>query len=126
MASPTRLSLQVGHFYPVALALSVAAMVAFQNGRAPLGGCLLAVAAVMRVSPGVLVVQLLARRRWRDAAWTAGAAAAFFALGIAVFGAETSGIFLREQVPRIVSGETMPPLGASPTRITDHISLSAL
>jgi hypothetical protein len=72
----------------------------------------------------VLVVQLLARRRWRDAAWTTGAAAAFFALGIAVFGAETTGIFLREQVPRIVSGETMPPLAASRTRIADNLSLS--
>src|SRR4030095_7932643 len=93
MASPTRLSLQFAHFYPCAPALSVSAMVAFQNGRAPLGGCLLAVATVLRVSPGVLVVQLLARRRGRDAAWTAGAAAAVFALGIAVVGRGASGTF---------------------------------
>jgi hypothetical protein len=124
VASPTRLSLQFGHVYPAALALSVAAMVAFRDGRAPLGGCLLAFATVVRLSPGVLVLQMLARRRWRDAAYTAGAAVGLFVLGIAVFGAHTSEIFLREQVPRLVSGEATPPLTASVLRIAENLSLS--
>lgn len=126
LATPTRLSLQFGHFYPLALALGVGAMLAFATGRFGRGGVALAFAAVVRISPALLAVHLVAARRWRALAWTALGAAALVAATLLAFGTEVSRKFVLEQVPRLARSEATPPLEASRLRIADNLSVSGL
>jgi hypothetical protein len=70
---PTMLGLQFGQFHVASLLLSVAAMILFEERRPAMGGALLAVATVSKLSPAFLLVFLLARRRWREVVWTLGA-----------------------------------------------------
>ena len=87
------------------LLLSIAAMISFEERRPALGGGLLAVAIVSKLSPAFLLVYLLARRRWREVAWTLGACAVFSGVALAVLGWAPFESFLSYQLPRIQSGE---------------------
>ena len=102
---PTMLGLQFGQFHVATLLLSIAAMISFEERRPAVGGVLLAVAIVSKLSPAFLVVYLLARRRWREVAWTLGACAAFSGVALAVLGWAPFEAFLSYQLPRIQSGE---------------------
>ena len=102
---PTMLGLQFGQFHVATLLLSVAAMICFEERRPALGGGLLAVATVSKLSPAFLLVYLLARRRWRDVAWTLGACALFSLVALAFLGWAPFEAFLSYQLPRIQSGE---------------------
>ena len=102
---PTMLGLQFGQFHVASLLLAVAAMICFEERRPAPGGALLAVATVSKLSPVFLLVYLLARRRWREVAWTIGACAVFSLLGLAILGWAPFEAFLRYQLPRIQSGE---------------------
>lgn len=102
---PTMLGLQFGQFHVATLLLSVAAMICFEERRPALGGGLLAVAIVSKLSPAFLLVYLLARRRWRELAWTLGACAVFSLVALALLGWAPFDAFLSYQLPRIQSGE---------------------
>jgi alpha-1,2-mannosyltransferase len=102
---PTMLGLQFGQFHVATLLLSVAAMILFEERRHATGGALLAVATVSKLFPAYLLVYLLARRRWREVAWTVAGCAVFSLLGIAVLGWTPFGAFLGYQLPRIHTGE---------------------
>ena len=104
LAFPTGLELQFGQFHGPAVALAVGGMIAFESRRAPLGGALLAAAILAKVFPALLLVTLLARRRWRDLAWTAGFGVAFCALAWAVLGTAPFSAFLDYQLPRLATG----------------------
>ena len=62
-------------------------------------------AIVSKLSPAFLLVYLLARRRWREVAWTLGACAVFSLVALAVLGWAPFEAFLSYQLPRIQSGE---------------------
>ncbi len=102
---PTMLGLQFGQFHVATLLLSVAAMICFEERRPAVGGALLAVATVSKLFPAFLLVYLLARRRWREVAWTLGACVAFSLVGLAVLGWSPFQAFLQYQLPRIHTGE---------------------
>ncbi len=102
---PTMLGLQFGQFHVAMLLLSVAAMICFEERHPAVGGALLAVATVSKLSPAILLVYLLARRRWRDVAWTLGACAVFSLVALAFLGWAPFEAFLSYQLPRIQSGE---------------------
>jgi len=102
---PTMLGLQFGQFHVATLLLSVAAMICFEERRPAVGGGLLAVAIVSKLSPAFLLVYLIARRRWREVVWTLGACAAFALVGLAFLGSAPFEAFLSYQLPRIQSGE---------------------
>jgi hypothetical protein len=102
---PTMLGLQFGQFHVATLLLSVAAMICFEERRPAVGGALLAVATVSKLFPAFLLVHLLARRRWREVAWTLGACVVFSLLGLAVLGWTPFQAFLQYQLPRIHTGE---------------------
>ncbi len=102
---PMLVTLQVGNFQIAVVVLAVLAMVAFDSERPRTGGALLAFAALSKLSPAVLGLVLLAQRRWRHAAYTAGFGALFVALSALATGTDPLVSFVRYALPRIRSGE---------------------
>jgi alpha-1,2-mannosyltransferase len=96
--------LQYGQFHLAAILLAVGAFLAFERQRDALGGGLLAAAILSKLFPGVLLVMLVARRRWRQVAWTAGFGGAFTLLGLVVLGPAPFAAFVRHQLPSLASG----------------------
>jgi hypothetical protein len=98
-------NLQWGQAHLLTFTLSMGALLAFRRDRAPLGGLLLGAATVFKLFPGLLLLYLLLRRRFRDVAWTLGACAALTLLTLAVFGTTPFVAFVDYHLPRISSGE---------------------
>ncbi|MEM7436174.1 MAG: glycosyltransferase family 87 protein [Myxococcota bacterium] len=104
-AFPALHALQYGQFHLAAIALSVAAMLAFDRGCDRAGGALLAVATLSKIFPGVLLVVLLAHRKWSALAWTAAFAGLLTAASFAVLGSAPFIAFFEYHLPRLQSGE---------------------
>ena len=104
LALPLPFNFQFGQFHLAAIALSVAGMLAFARGRAPVGGALLAAAIVSKLFPGLLLVYLAAARRWTALAWTAAMGAAYTGLALLVFGPAPFVAFATYHLPRVASG----------------------
>ncbi len=117
VALPTTLTLQIGNFQLAAYALAVLAMIAFDRGRHALGGLLLAVVTLSKLFPGLLLVYLAARRKWRSVAWTVAMMIAWTAVAFAVLGRAPFDAFLRYHLPRIASGEAFPMLWQFPPAV---------
>jgi hypothetical protein len=118
MASPQVLySLQQGNIQVTAVPVGAAALVLLCGGRIAAGASMLAYVAAAKIFPGILVVYLVAARRWRAVAATAAGGAAVVLLTFAVFGARPFEDFLRHELPRISSGAAFPqselPFGTS-------------
>jgi len=105
---PILVTLQIGNFQIATVVLSILAMVALQQGRAATGGILLALSIVSKVSPGILGVVLLATRRIRHAAITAGFGVGLLALSVLRFGTGPIKSFLTYALPRLSSGRAFP------------------
>jgi len=105
---PFLLTLQIGNFHLVTVALSVLAMAALERGRVASGGALLALTTLSKISPGVLGVGLLARRRAREVAFTAGFGALLLALSTLCFGLDPLRSFLGYALPRLSTGAAFP------------------
>ncbi len=104
IVSPAALyAYQYTQFHFIAIALAVAGMVAFEKQRNALGGALLAGAVLGKIFPGFLVILLIAERRWKAVAWTAGFGAAFTALALAVLGTDPFVAFFNYHLPRLYS-----------------------
>lgn len=103
-AVPILATLQVGNFQVGVVVLSVLAMVAFDRDRSVLGGALLAFVILSKISPAILVMTLLGKRRWKNVAWTAGFGLLFCGLALAVFGLNPMRSFLTFTLPRLSSG----------------------
>jgi hypothetical protein len=86
VAFPFLHNLQYGQFHFAAVALGVLGLLAFERGRSPLGGALLAVSILSKLFPAVLLVPLVAQRCWRDLAWTAAAGAMLTVVALVVLG----------------------------------------
>ncbi len=116
--------LQTGQFHLSTLVLAVAALLAFETHRQALGGALLAGAMVSKVFPGLLLIPLLAQRRWRAAAWTAAFVAAFTLLAWFVLGPSPFTAFWNYQLPRLQSGEAFAFAKWWPDIATEIIALN--
>lgn len=119
---PVLATLQVGNFQIAVVMLAVLAMVAIQRDRPATGGALLAFAILAKISPGVLGIVLLAQRRWRAVAWTAGFGALYFALSLLLIGTDPTISFLTYTLPRISSGETFAFLDDRPFSILTNMA----
>ncbi len=107
-AAPTTLStLQKGNAQALMIAFSVLAMSLFERRRWVRGGTLLAYAIVSKLYPGLLIVYLLVRRKWRAILWTAAAGVALAALTLVDIGWAPYKAFLTH-FPRLLSGEAFP------------------
>lgn len=105
MASfPALHNFQFGQFHLPALALSIAAMLAFAKRRHALGGGLLATAILAKLFPAVLLPYLAAQRRWKELAWTGGAIALVTIATLGAFGSQPFVAFFDYHLPRLSDG----------------------
>jgi|GEM_PF-2704406 len=94
---------QVDGLIALMLALS---FLALRKGHPRLIGAPLAVAAVLKVSPALVLGYFIWRRDWRVVGGALVAAALVLALSVAVAGVENHRTFLRETLPRLAGGST--------------------
>lgn len=119
------LGLQMSNFQVMVVAISALALVAFS--RFPvLGGALVGLAMVRKLFPGILFLYLLVARRWRDAAWTAGFAALFCLLALALFGSAPFRAFVEYELPRLSSGEAFARPFSMPFAVAANMSAFGL
>jgi len=114
--------LQVGNFQTAVVVLAVLAMVAFQREQNALGGALLAFVVLSKLSPALLGVVLLAQRRYRAVAWTAGFGVFFVALSVLSLGVNPLTSFLTYTLPRLSSGETFSFMDDDPFSILTNMA----
>lgn len=108
----TMVALQAGNAHALVVALAVLAMLMFEDRRPALGGAMLSFAVLAKISPGLLGVYLLLRRRWADAAWTALFGAVWVLLGVAVLGTAPYLAFVHYELPRLSSGAALSFMSA--------------
>jgi hypothetical protein len=108
-AVPALSFLQKGNVQGTVIALSVCAMVLFERSRHAAGGALLAFATVSKLYPGMLVLYLLAQRRWRAVAWTAALGGVFALLSLLDTGWGTYTAFFGH-LPGLLSERGLPGL----------------
>ena len=112
---------QVGNVQLAMVAVSALAMHSIDRQRYALGGALLAFAILGKLYPGVFVVYLLLRHKWRAVAWTAVFGVVLIAVSLADVGWEPYRAFFRE-MPGLMSGEAFSAF-RNPTAIASNASV---
>ncbi len=121
-AMPTLFNFQFGQIHLFTIWTAMATMLAFEVKRPALGGLLLAGGIASKLFPGILVLYLLVKRRWRELAWTAAFGAGFTALSLAVTGVTPFAQFFGYTLPRLISGEAFSFV-TDPLVITTNLSV---
>lgn len=119
---PVLVTLQVGNFQIAVVVISILAMVAFERDRPAIGGALLAFAILSKISPAVLGIVLLAQRRFRCAAWTAGFGVFFLAMSVLILGVNPIKSFLTYTLPHISSGQAFAFMDDTPFSILTNMA----
>ena len=120
-AAPTVLLLQVGNYQLTVYALTILAMLAIERRRDGLGGALLALVTVTKLFPGLFLVYLLARRRYRAAVIMVFVGAAITVAAAILLGTGPFHAFLSYQLPRMADGSAFPWLqGYLPAIAANH------
>ncbi len=96
--------LQYGQIHMMAIFLAVAAMIWFKQGKYVIGGTALSIAIFSKNAPGILLIYLLATKRWKEAGWTIGCCAAISLIAVAVIGTKPFYAFFNYQIPNLQSG----------------------
>lgn len=124
-------TLQVGNVQLACIALAMLGMLAMEERDAcsnpvllPLGALALAFATVSKLYPGMLVVYLCARRRWRAAAWTTAWGVLLALIGLLDLGLTPHRAFL-EHLPRLLSGEAFAAL-SNPGGVAGNMSVPGI
>jgi hypothetical protein len=107
VAVPTLTTLQKGNFQVMVIAASMLSMILFERRCWAAGGAMLSFAILSKLYPGILIVYLLVRRRWRAVSWTAAFGMGFILLSFLDLGRATYAAFL-EHLPGLLSGESFP------------------
>jgi hypothetical protein len=124
VAPPTMSALQKGNVQIAIAAFCVLALALFHRRLFAAGGLLLAFATLAKLFPGMLVVYLLARRRWRAVAWTAAMGAAILAVSLLDTGLEPYRAFLHH-LPGLLGGEAFPAF-RNPTAMAINLSIPGI
>lgn len=101
---PVLSNLQYGQFHLMSILMAVAAMIWFAQGRHFIGGGLLAFAVLSKAAPGILLIYLIARRRWREVGWTLGMCLVLSLVALAVTGPKPFAAFVNYQLPHLQNG----------------------
>jgi hypothetical protein len=101
---PVLMGLQMSNVQILVFATSALSLVLFSS-RTPAGAVALAAAMVAKIFPGMLFIYLIARRKWREVAWTTAAGIALTVLALIIVGPESFRSFFEYQLPRLSSGE---------------------
>jgi hypothetical protein len=99
-------------------------MVFLARGRYLTGGALLAYATLSKIFPGMLIVYLLVRRRWRALEWTVGLSTALVVISLLDTGWAPYHAFLH-QLPRLLGGEAFPAF-RNPASIAKNYSVPGM
>jgi hypothetical protein len=126
VALSTQVDFQIGNIQIVIIACSMLAMVAFERDRPVLGGALLSFLCVAKIFPGILLLFLVFRRRWREVAWTAAFMLGWSLLTLGVFGVSVFREFLHDHLPRLASGAAFPFLDTAPWTVTTNHSIPGI
>ena len=97
--------LQFGNAHLLVIATALWGMERFERGHVVSGGALLAWSIGAKLFPGVLVIYLLARRRWAAIGSTAAWGAALVGVTVVMYGTAPIVEFVTYHVPRLASGE---------------------
>jgi hypothetical protein len=98
-------SLQFGNVHLLIIALSMLGMLAIETGRMRTGAFLVALVTVSKIFPGILIVFLLLRRRFRVCAWIGAFAVMLTFVTLLAFGWQPFEKFFTYQLPRLASGD---------------------
>ena len=124
LCAPTMLmSLQIGNVQVLIIAISLLAMIAFEEGHPLVGGTLLGFAAVSKIWPAVLIVYLILQRRWKPVFYCVSAMLFFTLAGFLLFGFAPYQNFLAFQLPRLSSGEAFGFMSSSLREIVFNMSI---
>jgi hypothetical protein len=123
---PVLMSFAFGQVHLIAIAAALVASVCFDERRDAAGGALLAAAVWAKLFPGVLVLVYLLRRRWTAVAWTAGFGAIYLGASLAVFGVTPHTAFVKDQLPRLFSGEAFATFAGTPEIVLANLSPPSL
>lgn len=93
-----------GQIDVVLLALLTGALLALRAGRPAAVGLAVALAALLKLYPLVLLLFLAARREWKAVAWTAAWLVALVGVAVAVMGGRDHLVYATEVLPRIGGG----------------------
>lgn len=105
LSIPFTLGVQFGQAHALVIAAAIAGMMQLARGRTLSGAVLLAFAIATKIFPGLLLVHLAVRRKWREIGATLAALAAMTVLAAIVLGGAPLAAFVTEHVPRMASGE---------------------
>jgi len=101
---PVLSGLQMSNVQILVVSISVIALASFPR-KSAIGGAFLAMSAVAKIFPGILFIYLVARRKWKEVAWTAGFALFLTVFALVVVGPTPFQSFLEYELPRLSSGE---------------------
>lgn len=99
-------ALQTGNFQTTAIAIALAGGILATSSRQWAGGGLLVLAAAAKMFPVVLLLHALAWFRWRTTRAMAVAGVGLVVASAAVFGVDTYVHFFRDELPRMLSGDS--------------------
>ncbi len=119
LSFPMLSCLQKGNVQVTVIAATMLAMVLFERRRDAAGGAILAFVAMSKIYPGMLVIYLLAQRRWRALAWTTAAGIAFLAVSLLDIGWAQHVSFLH-RLPQILGGEAFPAFRNPPAMAINY------
>jgi hypothetical protein len=98
-------TLQIGNVHILVIAISLLAMIAFEEDHPLVGGALLGLATVTKVWPAILVIHLLMQRRWNAVFYWVMAVAVYTFSAFLLFGPAPYQDFITYGLPRVQSGE---------------------
>lgn len=105
IAPVTQGSLQIENVHLLMITLSIASMLLFEHRRNVPGGLILGFVVVSKIFPGVLIVFLLVRKKWRAVVWTVTAMMGYTLIALLWFGWQPFESFINDQLPMLVNGE---------------------
>lgn len=104
LSVPVQQGLQMSNVQILVMSVAVIGLIVMARSSAA-GGAMVAMTIVAKLFPGILLVYLAARRRWRDLAWTLAFSVGFCLLALAVLGRQPFRAFLDFELPHLSSGE---------------------
>jgi hypothetical protein len=123
-ALPMLSALQKGNLQLVVVSLSMLAMLLIERERPAAGGLLLAYATASKLFPGLLLVYLLVRRRWRALGWTAAWGVVLTLAALADIGWPPFRAFF-DHLPLLLGGEAFPAF-RNPGAVANNFSIPGL
>lgn len=101
---------QMGNFHLMAFPLALLGMCLIASRRLLPGALMLGYATAGKIFPGLLVLYLIAARRWRAVAAVAAVGIVLAIAALLLFGAGPYRMFVTYEVPRIANGQAFPQI----------------